>query len=70
MQNETPLFINLLILTFFLQQPWRGWKHKIKVQINEPIDHFLPVDDKGVAYKKACKTKIKLMTHCLSDLPE
>ena len=36
----------LLILNFFLQ-PWAE-DENIKVQINEPIDHFLPVDYKGV----------------------
>ena len=52
MQNQSPLFIN--------------FDFKIKVQINEPIDHFLPVDYKGVACKKAFKTKIKLTIHSFS----
>ena len=64
MQNESPLFIKL---DLFPPTPGRGWKHKIKVQINQPVDHFLPVDYKGVAYKKACKKEIKLMIHSFSS---
>ena len=56
-----------LILAFFTPTPGRGWKHKIKVQMNEPVDHFQPVDYKNVAYEKACKTKKKLTSYSFSS---
>ena len=58
------MFINF---DLFSPNPGRGCKHKFKAEIEEPVDHFMPVDYKSVAYQKACKTQIKLTIHFFSS---